>query len=191
VEAVNFYADEFGYRKVMDGELPELQCKSAREVMKILGISMWQLPRVAYKAKRRIRERIDTLEPISGVAQLIRGLNEAGLQLGILTSNSEENVRYFLKKNHLDVFDFIYADSSIFGKASVLKKVLKEMKLDRNQVLYIGDETRDIEAAKSSRVKVASVSWGFNSKKALLSKNPDFFIEQPHELRLILAGTPE
>jgi phosphoglycolate phosphatase len=182
VEAINFFSDEFGYRRVDRSEVPELQKKSVKEVMKILGISIVQLPRIAYKAKKRIRAHVGSLDPVSGIAEVLQVLKNQGLRLGILTSNSEENVREFLKLHQLEFFEFVYADSSVFGKASVLKRLLKELQLTSKQVMYIGDETRDIQAARSLAVQVISVAWGYNARVALEAENPDYLIDDPHEL---------
>jgi phosphoglycolate phosphatase len=182
VEALNFYADEFGYRKVQSEDLSHFQNKSAREIMSHLGISLIQLPHVAYKAKKRIRTHIDTLSPIAGIPEALSHLKTQDYQLGILTSNSEENVRGFLEQHQLEVFDFIYADSSLFGKATVMKKLLKEKKLSAHEVIYVGDEIRDIEAAKSLAIKIVSVSWGYNSKEILQAESPDYLIDHPSEL---------
>jgi phosphoglycolate phosphatase-like HAD superfamily hydrolase len=46
----------------------------------------------------------------------------------------------------------------------------------------VGDETRDIEAAKKSHIKVIAVSWGFNSRQVLEKYSPDFLIDYPGEL---------
>jgi phosphoglycolate phosphatase len=54
--------------------------------------------------------------------------------------------------------------------------------LDRNHVLYIGDETRDIEAAHKAGVRVAAVTWGYNNAEMLKRFSPDYLVSRPHEL---------
>lgn len=46
----------------------------------------------------------------------------------------------------------------------------------------MGDEIRDIDAAKKTGIKVIAVGWGFNSPQALAAQNPNFLIERPQEL---------
>ena len=50
------------------------------------------------------------------------------------------------------------------------------------------DEVRDIEAARKSGIKSVAVTWGYNSKDALLKENPDFLINSPDELRNIIIS---
>jgi HAD superfamily hydrolase (TIGR01549 family) len=180
-EVINSYSDHFGYRKILWEEIPSLKDMTAREIMNSLGISMIQLPQVAYQVKKAMKSRIGKIDPIPGIAQTLQALKAGSYRLGILTSNSEENVREFLEQNGLNLFDFIYANSSIFGKSVVLQRLLKDLKFQPSEVHYVGDEIRDIEAAKSVGVGMISVTWGFNSKKALSSENPDYLLEHPEE----------
>ncbi len=60
--------------------------------------------------------------------------------------------------------------------------------MNSEEVIYVGDETRDIEAAKKINSKVIAVSWGFNTKEALARHNPDFLIHQPSELLDVMGS---
>lgn len=72
-------------------------------------------------------------------------------KIGIITSNSEANVKKFLEKNSLNIyFDFIDSSISVFGKHKKLLKAIKKYQLDPKSTIYIGAETRDIEAAKKA-----------------------------------------
>jgi phosphoglycolate phosphatase-like HAD superfamily hydrolase len=95
-------------------------------------------------------------------------------------------VEKFLQINQLNVFEFVCSEKNIFNKASKLNHLLKKNKLDPQNVFYIGDETRDMEAAKEVGVKTVAVTWGFNSEKALLERQPDYLIRQPRDLVALL-----
>ena len=68
----------------------------------------------------------------------------------------------------------------------MLKSILRNYKLHASEVLYIGDETRDIEAAKECNIPVASVCWGLNTKMALKQLDPDYLIDSPSRLLEII-----
>lgn len=82
--------------------------------------------------------------------------------MSILTSNSEENVQKFLTKHQLNYFTEIYSNSSLFGKNRSINSYIKRHKLNPKNVLYIGDEVRDMEGAKKSGVISLAVSWGYD-----------------------------
>ena len=65
---------------------------------------------------------------------------------------------------------------------------MKINKLTPEEVIYVGDETRDIEASKTIPIKVIAVSWGFNSAEALAKQNPDFLIQKPSELLKVMGN---
>ena len=118
------------------------------------------------------------LRPIPGIADALRELRRRGYRTGVLTSNSEANVRAFASHNSLE-FDFVYGGGQLFAKDELLKKMMEESHLSRDQMIYVGDETRDIEAAKKVNVKVIAVAWGFNSTKILNQYHPDQLIHLP------------
>ena len=121
----------------------------------------------------------DLLSELSGNEQI---------HLGILTSNTQENVKQFLYKNELNFFDFIRTGKSVFGKSHMLNKIIKQRHANKNDVFYVCDEVRDIEAAKKSGIKSIAVTWGYNNKDALIKENPDFLTDTPDELKNIFIS---
>ena len=80
------------------------------------------------------------------------------------------------------IFDFIVSGITLFSKHRSIKKYLKSEKIELEEIVYIGDEIRDINAAKKAKVKVIAVTWGFNSKEVLSEYQPDALVDQPQEL---------
>ena len=54
-----------------------------------------------------------------------------------------------------------------------------------SQAFYIGDETRDIEAAKASNINSIAVTWDFNSEIVLLEHEPHFIARKPEDILAI------
>jgi phosphoglycolate phosphatase-like HAD superfamily hydrolase len=55
-------------------------------------------------------------------------------------------------------------------------------------VVYVGDEERDVVAARQAGVDIAAVTWGYNSPELLAVQEPDYLIDYPDELRTLLIG---
>lgn len=171
------------YKKDLNDELiQELRDKPIPEIFKILKIPIIKLPFIAGKIGTELNKEIAKIKPIKDVENTLNGLKKLGLTLGIVSSNSSESIKKFLYQNNLEIFDFIYTNSRVFGKPSSLKKVLKNYKCSKDEIIYVGDEIRDIEAARKVGTKIISVSWGVNSKEKLQSYNPDYLIDQPLEI---------
>lgn len=187
VEIANGLSDEFGYKPVDREELERLKTLSARDLIKQSEISPLKIPFVLKRVKSELNHKIKDLNPIQDIPGCLKQLKEQGYLLGIITSNAQENVLDFLNNHHLsDLFSFIYAGTTLFGKHKIINKLLQEQKLPPDEVIYVGDETRDIDSAKKSRIKVIAVTWGFNAADVLEKHHPDFVINHPQELITVL-----
>ena len=187
VVVLNKLAEVYGFNQVHPEAYDELRAMNSRQLLKRLGIPLSKLPFVIRKGRQMLHSRMAELKPIPGIREMLTQLKSRSLTLGILTSNSKANVEEFLSRNNLNVFDFIYSGSSIFGKAKLLKKLFRDLSLNPQAAIYVGDETRDIEAAKASLSRVIAVSWGLNSDSALSDEKPDFLIHNPSELTEIVS----
>jgi phosphoglycolate phosphatase len=170
-------------------ELVLLRNLTAREIIKYSGVSLFKIPFMVKKVKGELKHKIPELTPIEGINAALIELHNQGYHLGIITSNSQENVNQFLKCHNLDyLFDFIYSGVTIFGKTTIINNVLRQKQFKPEVVIYVGDETRDVESAKKANIKVVAVSWGFNSSEALGKQNPDFLIHHPRELLAVIKS---
>jgi HAD superfamily hydrolase (TIGR01549 family) len=189
VSISNRLAIEFGYAPTTPEELPKVRNLSSREIVKQSGISVLKLPFLLKRVRESLHNEIQYLNPISDIKEALTQLINEGYFLGILTSNAEENVIPFLKKHGMQgLFSFISSETSLFRKDKSLKKLMKINNLSSEEVIYVGDETRDIEASKKINIKVIAVSWGFNSGEVLAKHNPDFLIHKPSELIEVLRS---
>ncbi|MFZ9919688.1 MAG: HAD-IA family hydrolase [Terrimicrobiaceae bacterium] len=181
-EILNLLASEFGFRPLPPEELEYARDLSTSGLMKHLGISRMKLHKISKRGTEEIGKRIHTVQTFDGVPEMVRHLHNAGFRLGILTSNSEPNVRVFLKAQNLELFDFIESSSKLLGKGSVLRRLMKERHIKPKEILMIGDELRDIEAAHDVGVHMAAVTWGYNSRAALEAAEPDYLFETPAQI---------
>ena len=192
IEVYNSLSDRFGHRKVDKTEVSTLRNRTTKEVFEILGLSPLKLPFLVREARKKLQLRINTITPFEGMAEALAELKRQGYRLGILTSNSQDNVLQFLKVHGMDVFDFVHSGASIFGKAKVMRNLLSKQGISASQVAYVGDETRDVEAAKAAGIRTISVTWGFNSRQILETVNPDSILDSPLELaKLFTKIIPE
>jgi phosphoglycolate phosphatase-like HAD superfamily hydrolase len=187
IKVLNGLSSKFGYKKVEAENISGLRDLSSKDFyLKKFNISRIVLPLVIREAKKILRDRVLKMKPARGISSVLLKLRKEDIVLGVLTTNSVENVEKFLKKYKLDVFEFVYSGNIFFLKDRELKKIIKKHKFNKKDVLYVGDETRDIEAAKKSGVISIAVDWGFNSKKILKEFEPDYLISDPKEFMGIL-----
>ena len=181
VAQFNCLAQDYKFRKIDLEQIDELRHLNSKELIALFHIPFYKMPIVLYKARKALHENINSIAPFDNIPQIVEALFNQGFSLGIVSSNSEENVRSWLKHQNMQkYFDFIHGGSSYFGKKRVLKKVLKMKKIQ--QAFYIGDETRDIDAANQSNIYSMAVTWGFNSEKILTQYNPHCIARTPEDI---------
>ncbi|BAQ60891.1 phosphoglycolate phosphatase [Geminocystis sp. NIES-3708] len=183
VKIANELAEEFGYDPVTENDVIRLSNLSSRDIILQSPIPAYKIPFLLRRVKKELNQHIANLKPFVGIKEALSKLKQQGFNLGIVTSNMEDNVLEFLENNELEYyFDFVYSANTLFGKNKTINKLIKKHKLVIDEIVYVGDETRDIEAAKKSKIKVIAVAWGFNSADILAQHQPDFLIDKPHQL---------
>ncbi|BFM39183.1 HAD-IA family hydrolase [Synechocystis sp. LKSZ1] len=188
LEIVNDLADEFGYSPIDAVQLEFLKNLGSMEVVKYSQISPFKIPFILKRLKKELAKKIARLKPYQNIDAVLHQLKQQGYLVGIVTSNLKENVLTFLRKNDLEkTFDIIHSGTTIFGKNKMINRVLREHHLKAEEVIYVGDETRDIIAANKSHILMISVAWGFNSPSVLAKYHPDFLVHCPQELLEVIT----
>lgn len=186
IEISNHLAGEFNFKKIEAHEVEDYKDKTSQEMLKLLNVSILKVPRIALRAKKELNKKIHTIKPVKGLTEILREIKSLDYKMGILTSNSLENVNKFLKHHDLDLFDFVVTSSRFWGKNHGLKKLILQKGYAPQDILYVGDETRDIEAARKSGISITAVTWGYNSFQALKNFKPDYILHSPQELLQLL-----
>jgi len=185
-EALSIYnemAGEHNLRTIEDEEVHYLRHMKLSDFLDHLAVPKRLVPKLLYKGTRILKSRINQLPMVTGMAEVLPELRKQSDHFGILTSNSVENVELFLQHHGLqDVFSFVSSTSKLTGKAKHLRSICRTFSIEADEIIYIGDEIRDVKAAKKAGVPVAAVGWGFNSPEALVGANPNFLFHEPTEL---------
>jgi phosphoglycolate phosphatase-like HAD superfamily hydrolase len=190
-EEVNFViyqklAEKYNLRNITLDELGHIKKMSAKELMEYVQLKKRYLPFILKRGKKLLNQdirNVDLCKP--DILDYVRKVKNLGIKIGIITTNSKTNVKSFLDEHNADFFDFILS-ATMFGKESKIKKMIKKGKLDVRDVLYVGDEIRDIHAAKKVGIDIASVGWGYNTIESLIKNEPNYLIMEPEELLNIL-----
>ena len=183
MEEALLLAKEFNFKKTSDEEIQQLRNLSSQELIKLLKIPIYKIPKLILHMRKHLRKEIHHLAPITHIPPIVEKLYDAKLSLAIITSNSVENVSMWLESHNMrHFFNFIHTESTYLSKNYLLKKTLKTYKIDKSKTYYICDETRDIDAATKNEMKSIAVTWGYNSEKALRQYQPTFIARHPSDI---------
>ncbi len=187
IEITNELAPEFGYRPVDEQQIAQLQGLSSREIVKMAGIRRWQIPFLLFRFKKDFRRKTNRVQLFPNIAHLLRTLKYAGYKIGIISSNSVENIETVLEGYQIShLFSFIYS-CSIFGKSRAINSALRAHYVSTDEAIYVGDEVRDINAARRSKIPVIAVTWGFNDLEILTQRQPDYLVNKPQDIIQLLV----
>lgn len=181
------HLDDLSERQI----IKEIRSKSYQELLKGSFNRAWlKLPYVLKMIKDmqiELEKEMKNIKFFSGVKKFLYDLKDKGYKLAIISSNRVENINKFIEFNKLNIFDFVHGKTDLFGKAVYLGKFLKDNNLKKNEVIYVGDEIRDVEACKKVGIKIIGVSWGMNTIEALEKAGVDYIVKKPSEVFKIIS----
>jgi phosphoglycolate phosphatase-like HAD superfamily hydrolase len=179
----NRLAPEFGYRPTPFEEVETLKGLTARQLIRHSGIPVLTIPAFLRRLQGELRCESAHIPPCAGMPAVIQALHNQGHRLGVITSNTPEVVRSFLVAHNLEsCFFTIAGGSTLFKKGKLIAQCLRQHQLPPGQTVYVGDEVRDVEAARAAGVRSVAVVWGFNNRDRLAAAQPDWLIEVPEVL---------
>jgi phosphoglycolate phosphatase len=107
--------------------------------------------------------------PFQGIRELLAALKTSGYRLGIVTSNTAQNVRASLGPELSSLFEFILGiDNAETSKKLSIKTAVSRLQLPSESIMYIGDTLGDYKSAVANSLTFLGVNYGFEDLAALL-----------------------
>lgn len=181
---VDIFYDLTGHQRIDDpNEIKRLRRMPIMKVIKELHIPAIQVPRLVVLGRKKMSERMDTVQPFPGIPEALAELHARGHTIYIMSSNSKQNVQQFLDANNLSRYvTKVYGNIGLLNKAGSIRKVIRQNKLNPDVCVYVGDEARDVDASKRAGIDVISVAWGYNDESLLRTRKPNSLVQKPEQL---------
>ena len=104
----------------------------------------------------------------SGLNSFLKNLKKQGYKLAVCSNKLEALTKIVLKKTKLlKYFDFVAGGDTFAHRKphpSVLNNIIKNFKINKNNVLFIGDSEHDYHSALNSNIKFCLKTKGFTNK---------------------------
>lgn len=188
IEAINVISDRHGFKRIVPEEIDELMKLTMKERCKALNVSFYKIPFYAVEFYTIYKQFIKKMKFFDGMKELLFSLKEKGYHIAVISSNSEKNIREFFEHNQVDFLQDIFCSNDVMGKDKILNRFMKDFKRESHEIIYVGDESRDIKACKSSGVKVIWASWGYDDYEVIKKFNPDYLAEKPEDIMRHVAS---
>lgn len=187
VGVLNGVAERYGFRPVQPDEVEILRGWDARAIMRHLRVPGWKLPFIASHMRRLMARDVAGIAPFDGVPDLLRILVERGVTVVIVSSNSVDNIKRVLGPDSAGRVALYACGASLFGKPAKFRRILRETGVPASSVLAIGDEVRDIDAARGVGIACGAVTWGYARGDVLADRRPDHLFHRVEEIAALLG----
>ncbi|WP_102344968.1 HAD-IA family hydrolase [Bacillus sp. Marseille-P3661] len=186
IAAYNALADKHQYKKISLDDLEMLKKLSIKERAKQLQFPLYKLPFLLPQLFQLYRQSLDQIQLFKGIDELLCALKQKGYKIAIISSNSQDNIIEILERNKIGGISSILCSNRIFGKDRLIKRFLRNHKLKASEVIYVGDEQRDIKACKKAGIKMIWVGWGYDDVEVIQSSQPEYMVNNPADILKIV-----
>lgn len=132
-----------------------------------------------------MQHNLDTTQPYPGIMQLLEQLKAEGKNIAVVSNKfyaaTRELCRHFFG-NLVPVAIGEREDIRKKPAPDTVIEALRELGVDKEGAVYIGDSDVDIMTAKNSGMPCVSVLWGFRDKEFLLEHGATTLISQPEDM---------
>lgn len=180
--ALGDVVDKHGLTPITEARAEELRGMAPKAIMDALDIPAWKIPFIAADVRARAAENVDQIHLFDGIRRMIEQLEAEGVKLAVVSSNGETAVKAVLGEKLCSRFEIFACGAALFGKASVFRKVIRKAGTTPQRTLSVGDEVRDIEAARETGCAAGAVNWGFATEAVLVAHAPDVLFTEPADI---------
>ncbi|CAM5326781.1 HAD-IA family hydrolase [Eoetvoesiella caeni] len=150
-----------------------------------------QYPLFLESYKEHFHKQDTQLSFFEGVPELVSGLRQKKVMLGVATGKSRAGLDRMLQAQQWHHhFDITRCADESFGKPhpGMLLDIMQSLDLQPEQVLMVGDTSHDVLMARNAGMDSLAVSYGAHDKSTLLDSQPTVMVDTVDAMRGWLDG---
>lgn len=127
----------------------------------------------------------DNTQPYDGILSTLRELKARGKHMAIVSNKLQSGVTELHGQWFSDVIDVAVGERDGIARKpapDMVEVALRELGVDRQNAVYIGDSDVDLATARNSHLPCVSVLWGFRDRDFLQENGATSFAEKPEDL---------
>jgi len=181
-------AERFNTRRMDADALEQLRGYTARQIMKMYRVSMWKFLLMTRESQKLLHQNIASIRLFPEIETVMRTLAHQKFTLAVVTSNQLRNVLAVLGEELAGLVSVFECEAGFFTKAARLRRALRKAGVRPDEALSLGDETRDIDAARKAGIPCAAVTWGYGDLETLREHRPDHLLTSVSQILDITVG---
>ena len=131
----------------------------------------------------------DKTKPYEGIIALLDELKSKGVKLAVVSNKADFAVQTLVEKYFQGLFDFAVGEREGIRRKPCpdsVNEAIKVLDASPDEVVYVGDSEVDVETSRNAGVKCVAVTWGFRDKCVLESLSPEYIIDKPSQLMVLI-----
>ena len=136
----------------------------------------------------------DDSRPYPGVPELLTDLQSAGIQIAVASNKyqaaTEKLIAHYFPNIHFTAVFGQREGISVKPDPTVVFDILKLAKVEKDEVLYIGDSGVDMQTAANAGVTACGVTWGFRPKSELEEFKPTYIVDTTEKILSLFTLIP-
>ncbi|MEH0938329.1 HAD-IA family hydrolase [Micromonospora psammae] len=117
------------------------------------------------------------------VVKAVREMKDRGIRVGAVTAQPARRAAASLPPDVRSLFEVVLSYNQTKGrKDEGIRTALRQFGVRPNSAVYVGDQPKDLEAARRAGVKGIGVLWGFCDHSELAKWPHDLLLSSPEEL---------
>jgi phosphoglycolate phosphatase len=180
-------APQWNLRPVAPEDWHILRQSSFTKGMRTIGVKPYQLAKILNEGRRLVKSRSGDIKLFPGAAKLIKKLADDGHDLYVLSTNDQAVINDVFKAAGIAECIQVLKSPRLFGKASSLRRLVRQTGVPPGDAWMVGDELRDMSAAKRVGLKSLAVTWGFQPEITLAALRPTAIAHKLSDIPDIIA----
>ncbi len=173
-EAYRYFTGD-GISKLIESALPpDARCEGQIAQVKAEFVSYYQ----AHKT--------ELTQPYPGICDLLNQLHHQGIMLAVASNKFHEAtrdlIRFYFENGTFDVVLGQREDRPTKPDPAIVNEILSMTNAGKEDTLYVGDSSIDMNTARNSGIESVGVTWGFRPRTELEANGADHIVSHPQEI---------
>lgn len=137
------------------------------------------------------QHNMDLTKPYPGIVELLAQIRAEGIRMAVYSNKADQFSQEIIAHFFPGTFDFVLGkrkELPVKPDPAGVKFVLEQLGAKREETLFVGDSSVDIQTAHHADLKACGVTWGFRSKESLIEADADFLAEDAAALKQVILG---
>lgn len=131
-------------------------------------------------------------KPFNGLKECLNFLEERGCSLYVCTNKPDELANIIVKAHFgKALFKDIIGNGRNFPvkpDPGIVNYLINKHDLEKEETIFIGDSSVDVETARNAKLKSILVTWGYGNYKPSLLEEADFVANKPKQIVQYVMG---